>query len=144
MIRTQTLQEQIPASQARPPRGESLDDTSAAFVRGAAVVGLEVLRAIASDQVVSVVGVGGLGSIVAEHLIHMGFHKINLIDPDVVELSNLNRLVGATHESALHGAPKVAVVADHLLRINHARRFGRFNVALKSPRPRRLLRFQIG
>jgi molybdopterin/thiamine biosynthesis adenylyltransferase len=69
-------------------------------------------------QVVSIVGVGGLGSIVAEHLIHMGFHEINLIDPDVLEMSNLNRVVGAYYEDAQQRRPKVEVVRRHLSKIN--------------------------
>lgn len=37
-------------------------------------------------QHISVVGVGGIGSIIAEHLVHMGFSHINLIDFDTLEL----------------------------------------------------------
>ena len=70
------------------------------------------------DQVISIVGVGGLGSIVAEHLIHMGFHEINLIDPDVLEISNLNRVVGAYYKDAQQRLPKVDVVRRHLININ--------------------------
>src|SRR2546421_13041054 len=70
------------------------------------------------DQVISLVGVGGLGSVVAEHLIHMGFHEINLIDPDVLELSNLNRVVGAYYEDAEQKRYKVDVVKRHLTSIN--------------------------
>ncbi len=66
------------------------------------------------DQVISIVGVGGLGSIIAEHLIHMGFHEINLIDPDVLEVSNLNRVVGAYYEDAQQKRYKVDVVKRHL------------------------------
>src|SRR5258706_681202 len=70
------------------------------------------------DQVVSIIGVGGLGSVVAEHLIHMGFHEINLIDPDVLEMSNLNRVVGAYYEDAEQKRAKVDVVKRHLTNIN--------------------------
>ena len=70
------------------------------------------------DQVISIVGVGGLGSVVAEHLIHMGFHEINLIDPDVLEMSNLNRVVGAYYEDAEQRRYKVDVVKKHVTHIN--------------------------
>src|SRR6266702_4686662 len=70
------------------------------FNRSALALGLDVMRTIMHDQVISIVGVGGLGSVVAEHLIHMGFHELNLIDPDVLEMSNLNRVVGAYYEDA--------------------------------------------
>jgi molybdopterin-synthase adenylyltransferase len=76
------------------------------------------MRTIMHDQVISIVGVGGLGSVVAEHLIHMGFHEINLIDPDVLEVSNLNRVVGAYYEDAQQKRYKVDVVKRHLTRIN--------------------------
>ncbi len=77
------------------------------FQRSASVLGLEVLRTLMHDQTISIVGVGGLGSIIAEHLIHMGFQALNLIDPDVLELSNLNRVVGAYYEDAQQQRAKV-------------------------------------
>ena len=76
------------------------------------------MRHIMHDQVISIVGVGGLGSVIAEHLIHMGFHELNLIDPDTLEISNLNRVVGAYYEDALQNRPKVDVVKRHLTCIN--------------------------
>ena len=82
------------------------------------VLGLDVMRTIMYHQVISIVGVGGLGSVVAEHLIHMGFHEINLIDPDVLEMSNLNRVVGAYYEDAQQKRYKVDVVKRHVTNIN--------------------------
>lgn len=76
------------------------------------------MRAIMRDQSISIIGVGGLGSVVAEHLIHMGFHEVNLIDPDVLEMSNLNRVVGAYYEDAEQRRYKVDVVRRHLTSIN--------------------------
>jgi len=88
------------------------------FHRSALALGLDVMRMIMNDQVISIVGVGGLRSIVAEHLIHMGFHKLNLIDPDVLEMSNLNRVVGAYYEDAEEKRYKVDVVKRHVTSIN--------------------------
>jgi molybdopterin/thiamine biosynthesis adenylyltransferase len=48
----------------------------------------------------------------------MGFHEINLIDPDVLEMSNLNRVVGAYYKDAQQKLPKVDVVRRHLININ--------------------------
>jgi molybdopterin/thiamine biosynthesis adenylyltransferase len=48
----------------------------------------------------------------------MGFHEIHLIDPDVLELSNLNRVVGAYYEDAEQKRYKVDVVKRHLTNIN--------------------------
>lgn len=81
-------------------------------------LGLDAMRRIASGSAVTVVGVGGLGSVAAEHLVHMGFSHLALIDHDVVETTNLNRLVGATAHDAAEATPKVEAVRDHLLRIN--------------------------
>jgi molybdopterin/thiamine biosynthesis adenylyltransferase len=97
---------------------KALAETEGMFNRSVLALGLETLRRMMHEQVISIVGVGGLGSIVAEHLIHMGFHEINLIDPDVLELSNLNRVVGAYYEDAQQRRPKVEVVRRHLSKIN--------------------------
>ena len=88
------------------------------FNRSVLALGLDTMRQIVNNQVVSVMGVGGLGSIIAEHLIHMGFHCINLVDHDIVEISNLNRIVGPSYEDALKGRNKVDAVKDHLMKIN--------------------------
>lgn len=40
-------------------------------------------------------GLGGLGMLVAEQLARCGFRDFVLVDPDTVDLSNLNRLPGA-------------------------------------------------
>ena len=42
------------------------------------------------------VGLGGGGSHVAQQLAHLGIGRFVLVDPDVVEETNLNRLVGGT------------------------------------------------
>jgi molybdopterin/thiamine biosynthesis adenylyltransferase/proteasome lid subunit RPN8/RPN11 len=65
---------------------------------------------------VGIVGVGGTGSVVLEQLAHLGVGKFLLIDPDIVELTNLNRLVGATRGDV--GRMKVDVGAEHAERIN--------------------------
>ncbi|MBA3652583.1 MAG: ThiF family adenylyltransferase [Actinobacteria bacterium] len=61
------------------------------------------------DASVAVVGVGGTGSHVAIQLAHLGIGRLALVDPDVVEASNLGRLVGATANDV--GRPKVEVLA---------------------------------
>jgi molybdopterin/thiamine biosynthesis adenylyltransferase len=45
--------------------------------------------------VVAIVGMGGTGSIAAEQLAYLGVRKFILVDPDRIELTNLNRVVGA-------------------------------------------------
>jgi len=58
---------------------------------------------------VGIVGVGGIGSVIAEQLTHLGVADLMLVDPDVIEASNLNRVVGA--KSTDIGQPKVEVAA---------------------------------
>jgi molybdopterin/thiamine biosynthesis adenylyltransferase len=123
LLKTQTSPENIASADFREETDERYEKTvvtadDAFFNRSALALGLDVMRAIMQDQVISIIGVGGLGSVVAEHLIHMGFHEINLIDPDVLEMSNLNRVVGAYYEDAEQRRAKVDVVKRHLTRIN--------------------------
>ena len=44
---------------------------------------------------VGVVGLGGTGSAVAQQLAHLGVTKYTLIDRDDIDVTNLNRLIGA-------------------------------------------------
>ncbi len=122
-LKTQTSREIIASADFREAtdtaeEAVALTEGEGLFQRSAAVLGLDVLRTLMHDQVISIVGVGGLGSIIAEHLIHMGFQALNLIDPDTLELSNLNRVVGAYYEDALQQRAKVAVIKRHLTHIN--------------------------
>jgi hypothetical protein len=58
---------------------------------------------------VAVVGCSGTGSIVVEQLARLGVGRLVLIDPDVVEEKNLNRILHATRDDALRATPKVEV-----------------------------------
>jgi molybdopterin-synthase adenylyltransferase len=63
------------------------------------------------------VGVGGLGSPVAEQLVRMGVEEITIIDNDVLDTaSNVRRVVGSTAADLLATVPppKVDVVGRHL------------------------------
>src|SRR6266702_7194148 len=123
LLKTQTSREQIASADFRE-NTEGYDEKAMVtgaqgfFNRSVPVLGLEVLRTMMQRQVISIIGVGGLGSIVAEHLIHMGFHALNLVDPDVLEVSNLNRVVGAYYQDAQQQRSKVEVAKRHLTQIN--------------------------
>lgn len=80
-------------------------------------LGNEALAAF-RESTVAIVGLGGGGSHIAQQLAHLGFQNIQLYDPDTVEWSNLNRLVGATFVDAQKGRLKAEVAARGMLAIN--------------------------
>lgn len=63
------------------------------------------------EKTVVVVGVGGVGSVVAEMLTRCGVGKLILFDYDKVELANMNRLFYQPHQS---GLSKVEAARDTL------------------------------
>jgi len=66
---------------------------------------------------VAVVGVSGTGSPVVEMLVRLGVGRILLIEPDVVEGRNLNRIWGATRADAEAGVNKARMMKAHIERI---------------------------
>jgi molybdopterin-synthase adenylyltransferase len=78
------------------------------FERQVRMLGLAGQKTLQSLRI-GVVGLGGTGSIVAQQLAHLGIRDFLLIDPDTVEESNLNRLVGSTRRDV--GKAKTEVAA---------------------------------
>ena len=64
---------------------------------------------------VAIVGLGGTGSVLALQLAHLGVRRLVLIDPDVIETSNLNRVAGASKSDV--GRPKVEIAARMITRV---------------------------
>lgn len=60
---------------------------------------------------VAVIGYSGTGSPVVEQLARLGVGRLVLVDPDVVEEKNLNRILNTTADDAAHARPKVDVAA---------------------------------
>jgi len=79
------------------------------YDRSIRMLGVDGMQALA-DSHVATVGCGGLGSFLAAEAARMGVGELTLIDPDIVEASNLPRLVGARPGDI--GRDKVAVMAD--------------------------------
>lgn len=70
--------------------------------------------------VVGIVGLGGGGSHIVQQLAYLGFQHYRLFDPDVVEESNLNRLIGAVSGDVAARTPKLEV-ARRLIYSLHAK-----------------------
>jgi len=69
-----------------------------------------------SEATVSVVGVGGLGSVIADALVRCGVGEIRIADDDIVEESNLQRQTLYSEDDI--GSPKVEVALSKLKKIN--------------------------
>ena len=61
---------------------------------------------------VGVIGASGTGSIVIENLARLGVGHLVLIDDDVIEHKNLNRILNSTIQDAENQKSKVKVLAD--------------------------------
>lgn len=70
------------------------------------------------EKHVLIVGVGALGSAVAEQLTRAGVGKITLIDRDYVEWSNLQRQQLYTEQTAMQKMPKAMAAKERLEQIN--------------------------
>lgn len=78
-------------------------------------VGPQGQRKLKESRVL-LVGVGGLGSPAALYLAAAGVGELGIVDPDQVELSNLQRQV--LHGTSRVGTPKVESAAKHLCDLN--------------------------
>lgn len=67
---------------------------------------------------VTIVGMGALGTHVAEQLVRAGVKRINIIDRDYVEVSNLQRQTLFVEKDVLDMLPKVVAAKKHLLKMN--------------------------
>jgi molybdopterin-synthase adenylyltransferase len=66
-------------------------------------------QTVIASAIVGVVGLGGGGSHIVQQLAHLGFRNFVLYDDDLVEESNLNRLIGAASADAVTCTSKLAV-----------------------------------
>ena len=85
------------------------------FQRTRMLIGQENLDKLAAAKVL-VFGVGGVGGSVCEALCRGGVGRIDIVDKDVVDVTNINRQIIATHETV--GRPKVEVCRERMLSIN--------------------------
>ena len=66
---------------------------------------------------VVIVGLGGIGSIVATELAYLGIRNFTLIDHDTLEISNTNRVIGSN--AKLIGKYKTNICKSHILEITN-------------------------
>ncbi len=92
-------------------RALTQERASAVFARQILAFGPALDSELASLRVV-VVGGGGTGSATATLLARLGVGRMAIIDPDLVETTNLNRLHSARQADADRGRTKVDVLAS--------------------------------
>ena len=85
------------------------------FSRTERLLGKENMEKLAAARV-CIFGIGGVGGYVAEALARSGVGHLELVDNDVICLSNLNRQIIATHETL--GRYKADVMKERILSIN--------------------------
>ncbi|WP_083219242.1 HesA/MoeB/ThiF family protein [Bradyrhizobium icense] len=77
-------------------------------------------NAILETATIGIVGLGGGGSHVAQQAAHMGIGGYVNADPDVIEETNTNRLIGGTLADVAVSMPKVSI-AERLIRGLHSK-----------------------
>ena len=87
------------------------------FSRNEALFGGAGQAAVAATTV-AIVGLGGLGSHVAQQLAYLGLGGFGLIDGDIVTDSSLNRLIGAIDRDVAAQTSKVEVAERMIKAIN--------------------------
>ena len=85
------------------------------FTRTAWLLGDGAIEKLQKARV-AVFGIGGVGGYTVEALVRSGVGAIDLIDNDVVSVSNLNRQIVALHSTV--GRYKTEVMAERVLDIN--------------------------
>ena len=67
---------------------------------------------------VTLIGVSGLGSPLAQHLALLGVGSVTLVDDEELDETNRNRFIGARHCDPVPGSPKVELAARLIAEIN--------------------------
>jgi molybdopterin/thiamine biosynthesis adenylyltransferase len=95
-------------NQKLPPPSISSDFTRQSFLGAHSEQMFANIRAL-------VIGAGGGGSHVCQQLAHIGVGHIRIVDPQEIEASNLNRLIGGTTKDVEEKTPKVKI-AERVIR----------------------------
>lgn len=85
------------------------------FSRTAMVLGESAMQTLSARHV-AIFGLGGVGGYAAEALVRSGIGRFDLIDHDIVDITNLNRQIIATHKTI--GRDKAEVMRERMRDIN--------------------------
>ncbi len=85
------------------------------FSRTEMLIGSEGLEKLQKARV-AVFGIGGVGGYAVEALARAGIGALDLVDDDMVDISNINRQIIALHSTI--GQPKVEIAAKRIKDIN--------------------------
>jgi len=80
---------------------------------------------------IGIVGLGGSGSHIAQQLAYLGARRLILVDPQAIEVTNLNRLVGATAKDIRKS--KVAVASRLIKTISRGANVQAVHADLRKP-----------
>ena len=95
------------------------------FSRTELLLGADGVEKLKQSRV-AVFGVGGVGGFVIEALARAGVGELDIIDNDIVSLSNINRQIIADHKTI--GKPKTEVMKSRILDINPSAKVNDFQV----------------
>ncbi|MCR2803865.1 ThiF family adenylyltransferase [Paenibacillus soyae] len=80
-------------------------------------IGTEGQRKL-QDSSVCIIGMGALGTVLANHMVRAGVGFVRIVDRDYVEASNLQRQLLYDEDDVAQGYPKVVAAQKKLSRIN--------------------------
>lgn len=83
--------------------------------------------AVLSQMRIGVIGCSGTGSVVIEQLKRLGVGKLVLVDPDKIDMVNLNRIIGSTLEDATSSVMKTEVMAREIQKVGFGTRVVTFS-----------------
>jgi len=132
------LERRVPASTQRRQRALA-GALPAAFDRQVRAFGVEFQRRLGGLRV-GLVGAGGLGSALAEQLSRLGVQDWVVVDPDVVDETNLNRLVNATVSDAQRGRSKVYLARSTIRQVHPKARVRALRTDVFDPAAQRALK----
>lgn len=130
---TKTL---TPTSQSEIYQDETINEIHDRQVLAFGKAGQKLIQKVK----VGIVGCGGLGSILFILLVRLGVRYFVLIDDDIVENTNLNRLAGSRLIDVENKTPKVEMLTKYGLEINDETTVETINESVFTPKAKQALK----